>query len=146
MRFLLTILLLLMVSTLAFAQRPNTEYVTDQDVRIRFPGAAVPGEEEWFTPTVISITYSTDPIGPHINKVKLGPQGWEFKLQADMVVYEKCRVVIELLSIPQGFRIMELQVRVREDTSNGTPVPGPWSDANSLKVIGKPGNPFHTGE
>ncbi len=145
MKITLTLLVLLFtISTTAYGQRLNEEYFTDQDVQIRFPGAMVTGEDVWHSPVVIpeSISYSILPMGSHIEKVRLGLQGWEFPLQQDMIVYETCQFIIDVSAIPQGFRIMELRVRIREDFIGGGNLTGPWSASNSVRIIGKPGKPF----
>lgn len=145
LKAILAVLVLLVTSTVVYAQRPNEEYITDQDIEIRFPGAAIDAEGAWYSPIVTTISYSTLPLGTHSNKVKLGLQTWECELQANRIPFEKGQITIDLSSMPQGFRIMEIRVRVREDDNNGNPVVGPWSNPNTVKIIGKPGDPFRTG-
>jgi hypothetical protein len=141
------IMMLVSIVAVAHAQRLNDEYVTDQDIQIRFPGAEASGADQWHNPPItLPIEYSAEPLlGYHKNKAKLGPQKWEFELQVDMPVFEKCIVEIEP-PVPYGFRVMEIRVRVRADRDgpDDTIVPeiGPWSEIAHTKIIGKPGNPF----
>ena len=92
------ILILMVLASVAQAQRITDEYVTANDIQIRFPGAAVTGEDVWFSPPVISITYSTVALGTHKSKVKLGLQTWEFELQDGMPVLEKAVVGIQSIT------------------------------------------------
>ena len=143
-KLLFITMVILLTSTLANAQRPNEEYITDQDIEIRFPGA-MDSDGDWYNPTVITIEYSTLPMGAHSNKAKLGLQTWEFELQVDGIPFEKGIITIDVSTMPNGFRVMEMRVRVRVDDNNAAAVIGPWSNPNHVKIIGKPGDPFRTG-
>ena len=142
MRILLTLFAIFLLASTAQAQRLNEEYITAEDIQIRFPGAALAGQEVWGPVTVISIDYSADAMREHIDKARLGLQGWECEIPGD--VFEKCLFVIEVLNFPRGFRIMEIRARVRSVASNGTLVIGPWGSVNSVQIIGKPGDLFRT--
>jgi hypothetical protein len=140
-------MMLISISAYGQGERLNDEEITDQDIEIRFLGAADPGAGAWHKPVVVSIEYSIEPMGEHTDKVKLGSQRWEIPLQPmPMAVYEKCVFVIFVSDVPSGFRLMEIRVRVRSTASNGVVVIGDWSGVSHVRVIGKPGNPFLTGE
>lgn len=145
MKYSICMFVFLLIVSTTYAQSMNGESVTDRDVEIRFPGAAMDGVGDWYNPAVVSIAYSILPLGQHGNKVKLGLQGWDFELQAGRIPFEKCYMVIDVPTMPPGFRVMEIRVRVREDDNNGVPLIGPWSDVNNVKIIGKTSNPFRTG-
>jgi hypothetical protein len=142
----LIVVLTLLVSATAHAQRVTSYTIEPDDIEIRFPGAASPGEGDWMPVTLIgAVTYSTEPLRQHKDRVKLGPQTWEAELQEGMAVFEKGIFAISVTHVPQGFRVMELRVRVSVIDSTGAQVKGGWSTPNNLKIVGKPGNPFQTG-
>jgi len=145
MKKVFVFIVLMLVCSVCLAQRTNEEYVTDQDVEIRFPGATSSGDDAWHSPVVVSIGYSPEPVvALHSDKARLGLQSWEFSLWEFPAAgeSEKCMIVIDVPAMPQGFRVMEIRVRIRADSSNGDVVTGPFSDINSVKIIGRPGVPF----
>jgi hypothetical protein len=137
---------MMLISMSAYGPRRNDEEITDQDIEIRFLGAADPGAGAWHKPVVVSIEYSTEPMGEHTDKVKLGSQRWELPLQpVPMEFFEKGVFVIFVSDVEPGFRLMEIRARVRSTASNGVVVIGDWSGVSHVRVIGKPENPFMTG-
>jgi len=146
MRVFLFCFVLLLISLSANAQRVTEFTVDPGDVQIRFPGAAEPGAGEWRDVEFVGpVTYSTEPLGIHRSRAKLGLQNWEFELQPDAGVYEKAMFTILVASMPYGFRAMELQVRGTE-IADGVTYKAPWSNPGQLQIIGKPRSPFHIGE
>ena len=145
MRVFLFCFVLMLISLSANAQRVTEFTVEPGDVQIRFPGAAEPGAGEWRDVEFVgTVTYSTEPLGSHRSRAKLGLQNWEFELQPDAGVYEKAMFTILVASMPYGFRLMGLQVRVTE-VVDGVTYKAPWSNPGQLKIIWRPRRPFHIG-
>ena len=131
MKQLLVILLLMALALPAFGQRVNEEIVTESDIQIRFPGAELPGEDGWYQPEFISVEYSTEPVGEHKDKGRLGITRWEF----DIGDGEKAIVLINIPTVPPGFRFVQLMARVSWGWGSGS-----WAEPSDLvKLIGKPG-------
>ena len=122
------------------------EYVvTQEDVQIRFLGD---GSEPWGDANVLSISYSTGPVGAHRSPVRVGQQRWEGLLQADDESLGKALMVISVAKLPDpSKRTMEFRFRVRITSDDGASQPfvTGWSGPNAVKIIGKPGRANRTG-
>lgn len=137
--------LVLLFPTSLLAQRITPFTVEPGDVQRRFPGAMDYPEGQWQDVTLVGpVIYSTEPLGSHVPRAKVGIQTWEFSLQEIMPVHEKAQVTFNVEYIPYGFRVMQFRARVTE-TVDGVIYKGDYT-LHDLKLIGKTSNPFHTGE
>lgn len=125
------------------AQEPAI-VVTPEDLEIRFPTAAEPGNSDWHAATVTSISYSAEPLGSHVATARIGNQMWEAEMpDSTAAAFRKVVVIITIAALPSPKdRMMELRLRARYE---GTTTTSPFSDVESVHIIGKPGKPSQTG-
>ena len=143
MKFVLCLLMLCLSTALAMADGLE---VTSEDVTIRFPDAAEP-DNVWYSIEITNVSYWQEAVGMHNPKAKMGVQTWEGLLQQDQPELGKVRFTINIISLPNITgktalaRRMELCFRVRQVIGDILMVIGPFSAANYVDIIGKPGQP-----
>lgn len=125
------------------AQEPAI-VVTAEDVEIRFPTAEDPANSDWHAATVLSISYSGEPLGSHVPTARIGNQKWGAQMPDSTAAgFKMVVVIITVAALPSpSDRKMEFRLRARYE---GTTTTSPFSDVESVHIIGKPGKPNQTG-
>lgn len=134
------LLVFMFVAVPLYAQDARTLVVTSEDVQIKFFEDPT---EQWRAVELVSVTYSTEPLGVHEPMVRIGQQIWEGLLQEDKPELGKAVIVINIVSLPApNMRGVEFHFRTREIDTD--PFISDWSESNTVRIFGKPGKPVQT--